>query len=516
MKMHVSDYKKKVEGCWMGKSIGGTLGAPFECRRGVFDVSFYTHDLNGEPLPNDDLDLQLVWLNVVEEFGRRTSASILGEFWLSYISPNWSEYGAGKNNLRVGLAPPLSGYVNNTNRNSCGSFIRSEIWACIAPGHPEIAVKYAYEDAIVDHSTEGVYGEIFFAAIESSAFVETDRYRLIEIGLSYIPRDSATSRAVRLVIDSYQEGISWKDVRKKLLCEFPTTFGMMVGYEDREPEDDVPFGDLGFDAPANVAITVLGWLYGEGDFGKSLCLAVNCGEDADCTAATLGAILGIINGIDGIPEEWIRPIGRTIKTISINLGDRMGFSGRKRSGIPKTIDELTDRVIHLTPFFLGSDYCDVMSTEGYTIAMSEPEQLHCRPRRINGFADFNFVEMIRQQPFGVQYEFLLFNVLVDYHDEPFVREEIPKRFTLKFDNNIRTQQWLNVKWHIPEGWRISPSSTVALSLEQYHGSIGRAEAEFEITPIGLDQSRYDLVIEIISCGRHSQGLIPIVLLTGSA
>lgn len=109
MKMHVSDYRKKVEGCWMGKSIGGTLGAPFECRRGVFDVSFYTHDLNGEPLPNDDLDLQLVWLNAVEEFGRRTNASILGEFWLSYISPNWSEYGAGKNNLRVGLAPPLSG-----------------------------------------------------------------------------------------------------------------------------------------------------------------------------------------------------------------------------------------------------------------------------------------------------------------------------------------------------------------------------------------------------------------------
>ena len=32
----------KVLGCWLGKNIGGTLGAPFEWRRQVNDVSFYT------------------------------------------------------------------------------------------------------------------------------------------------------------------------------------------------------------------------------------------------------------------------------------------------------------------------------------------------------------------------------------------------------------------------------------------------------------------------------------------
>ena len=62
-------YRDKVLGCWTGKNIGGTLGAPMEGQREIFDVSFYTQDLQGNPAPNDDLDLQLVWLKAIEENG---------------------------------------------------------------------------------------------------------------------------------------------------------------------------------------------------------------------------------------------------------------------------------------------------------------------------------------------------------------------------------------------------------------------------------------------------------------
>ena len=48
------------------------------------------------------------------------------------------------------------------------------------------------------------------------------------------------------------------------------------------------------DVSLNTAFNVLGLLAGEGDFGKSLCIAVNCGNDTDCTGATLGAPLGIL------------------------------------------------------------------------------------------------------------------------------------------------------------------------------------------------------------------------------
>lgn len=508
MVLSVKEYRDKVLGCWTGKNIGGTLGAPFECRRGVFEFDFYTQDLGGEPLPNDDLDLQLVWLNVAEKYGRFTNASILGEYWHSYIVPNWSEYGAGKNNMRMGLLPPLSGYVNNNNRDSCGAFIRSEIWACLAPGHPEIAVKYAYEDAIVDHSHEGVYAEIFFAAIQSSAFVETDMHRLIDIGLSYIPEDCGIAKAVRCVIDCRNAGLDWKEARKRLLNEVPGSFGMLTGYETREPETDVPVGRMGYDAPSNVGITILGWLYGENDFGKSLCIAAGCGEDSDCTAGTLGAILGIINGYRGIPEKWLVPIGKSIKTISVNLGDA-GIT------IPKTVDELTDRVIRLTPLFLGSDFCDTIgSANGYSVKTLEPQFLFNHPVRINSYACYRFEDELMLQPFQVKHRFILFDVVVNYYEEPYVRESEMKKFRLTIENNMRIQQWLEIKWYLPDGWQIAPSEEVSLSLEQYHGNIGRAEVEFEITPAGLNRARYDLVVEIRSNGRHSKGLIPIVLLNG--
>ncbi len=57
-------------------------------RRGVFDVSFYTQDLSGGAPPNDDLDIQLVWLNAAERYGRALTPGILAEYWTSWIVPN--------------------------------------------------------------------------------------------------------------------------------------------------------------------------------------------------------------------------------------------------------------------------------------------------------------------------------------------------------------------------------------------------------------------------------------------
>jgi ADP-ribosylglycohydrolase len=219
------EYMDKMRGCWLGKSIGGTLGAPFEPTRGAFDIDYYTVDLSSGMLPNDDLDLQLVWLNAAERFKTEVNAGILADYWMLGIVPNWAEYGVAKSNLRFGITASASGKYNNRFKDSNGAWIRSEIWACLAPGHPEIAVKYAFEDACVDHADEGVYGEIFIAAIESAAFVESDKFELIDIGLSYIPKNCACARAVRRVIELYRSGLDWKETRYQLMRDFPGSFG---------------------------------------------------------------------------------------------------------------------------------------------------------------------------------------------------------------------------------------------------------------------------------------------------
>ena len=154
-------------------------------------------------------------------------------------------------------------------------------------GTSDVAVRYALEDAMVDHSGEGVYSAIFLAAMQSAAFVESDPYKLISIGLSYIPEDCGITKGVHTVMECKEKGMDWKQARKSLFQAVPGSFGMMGGYyKGQIPEEDVPVGENGYDAPSNVGIIIIGLLYGEGDFGRSICLATNCGEDTDCTAGS--------------------------------------------------------------------------------------------------------------------------------------------------------------------------------------------------------------------------------------
>lgn len=503
MDMNIKEYKNKVRGCWLGKNVGGSLGAPFELKRGVFDADFYTHDISKGVLPNDDLDLQLVFLNAAEKYGTGLNSEILGEYWLNSIVANWSEYGAGINNLRMGLLPPFSGEYNNHNKNSCGSFIRSEIWACLTPGHPEKAVRLAYEDAIVDHAKEGVYAEIFCAAMQSAAFSECDIRNLIDIGLSYIPEKCDIAVAVNTAIECYEKGDDWKAARKKILKTVPGTFGMYEGYEDREVEEDVPLGEPGYDAPSNIGLMIIGLLYGEGDFSKSICIAANCGEDADCTAGTIGSLMGIILGADKIPSKWLEPIGDEIKTISVDLTDA-------DVKIPLTVSELTQRVCALMPVFMKEN-CDVLNENGVKLILREKDMLYSQDIKKGLFTYIKFADELQEHSLSIKKRNTILETVVDIKGGINIKDGEEKEIKLSFENLIRRQQWLNVKWHVPEEWTVYPARNTCVNIDQTHGGTSLSEKEYKIVPNGVDAGKYDILLEIRSNGRISTLFIPIIL-----
>ncbi len=339
IKLNFDEYKDKVFACWQGKNMGGTLGGPFEGVREKLNLTGFTTTPN-EPMPNDDLDLQLAWLIAVEyEGSKRLTAEKLGEYWLSLITHYSNEYGTAIWNMKSGLYPPVSGSYNNDDwKHSNGAWIRTEIWATLAPASPDVAVRLSMEDGKVDHSLgEGTYAAAFIAAIESSAFVVSDINKLIEIGLSYIPENSRVAKTVKLVKTSYEKGLDRDKVRELVL---------------KENED---IGDGWFQAPSNIGYVVLGLLYGQGDFKKSMLYAVNCGDDTDCTAATVGSIMGIIGGTKNMPKDWQDFIGDKITTCGINPNLSVKF--------PRTITELTERVVNLAPAVLIENCSDVKLTE---------------------------------------------------------------------------------------------------------------------------------------------------------
>ena len=255
-------------------------------------LTFYD-PLPSKSAPNDDLDLQLAWLKCLEDRGVDITCGDLADYWVKYLSAYpWNEYGFCRRNLGRGLRPPVSGCFENYYIDEMGSPIRSEIWACIAPGDPQLAAALAWHDAVLDHAGgEGVYGEMFWAALESAAFVLDAPKTLIAIGLNMIPIWSRISRVIRDAAWCHENNVPWDEARERILRSF--------GHHNP------------CHAPQNHGFTILGWLYGA-DFGDKLCKAVNCGYDTDCTGATLGSVLGILGGTAGIPARWREPVGEAI------------------------------------------------------------------------------------------------------------------------------------------------------------------------------------------------------------
>ncbi len=419
-------YRDKVYACWQGKNVGGTMGTPFENQPGPLNVMGYTTP-KGEPLPNDDLDLQLVWLRAMEELGpTQMSPNHLAWYWTRYIYPDWNEYGIAKNNLKMGFLPPMSGELNNVAwRHSNGAWIRSEIWACLAPGCPDIAVKYAIMDACVDHGlAEGTVAEIFTAALESVAFVETDIRAAVERALSYIPVDSRVATTIRLVMEKYDGGASWLEARQAVV-DFNADWGA-------------------FQAPGNLGFAVLGLLYGEGDFLQSLLYAINCGDDTDCTAATVGAFLGILYGTAGIPADLAEYIGDRILTMSI---DR---SADWAKIFPDTCTDLTYRVVRLMPTVMQAHHIDLVSADGETDGVLYPTGV---PTTLPTTLYLSSVdEFMAQPPYSFFVEDHGIMALVHYEDEPYIKPHGQLTVTVELRNPQYDAQWLEVQAHIPAGW----------------------------------------------------------------
>lgn len=420
IKLNEKEYLDKVQGCWIGKNIGGTIGAPFEGTQDMPVIEGYT-TRKGEPLPNDDLDLQLVWLRALRDVGPLgLDSNVLADYWLTYITPHWGEYGISKGNLFAGLLPPLSGENDNDWKNSNGAWIRSEIWACLCPGIPNLAVKYAIMDASVDHGlSEGTYAEIFTAAFESIAFFESDVRTVINKALEYVPEDSRVARSVKIVLDGYDSKVDWKDVRHRVV------------------EDNVH--DLGwFMAPANVAFVVLGLMYGEGDFKKSIIYTVGCGDDTDCTGATCGAVLGIIKGASRLPEDWKDYIGDRIITCCINA------SYTYVPNIPKSCTELTELVV--------PNMVSVMNAHGVQVEFTDADS-ECDPAEADKIYKGYAQNVFSRSPYSFEINTSAHTgVLVEYDAEPQIRAGEPFKVTLTVWNKRRDSHRIEATAILPDGW----------------------------------------------------------------
>jgi ADP-ribosylglycohydrolase len=455
-----TEFYDRVYACWLGKNIGGTLGMPFEGKTEINNISFYTKIKEGEPAANDDLDLQILWLKAMEDNNFRVDAYTLGEYWLKYVPVNWNEYGVGKTNMKAGIMPPLSGEYNNAKwKTSNGAWIRSEIWACLAPGNPMLAAQFAWNDACVDHGcSEGTFAEIFTATLESAAFVEKDRDKLIQFALSTIPAKCKVAIAVNIAVEARKSGKAWPEAREAVITATE---------------------DLGwFQAPRNVAFTIIGWLYGDNDFGKSICIAINCGDDTDCTGATLGSIFGIIYGSSIIPEKWKAPIGDGIKSVAVS-----GFE------VPATLQSLTEKTIAAQKMVAEIYNSSVKVNSGKTKVTDNAALLTMDKNELTSIWE--------RSPWQITRNTDDLSFICDYMGDPELRSGESKRIKLSVVNKSDREKFitLNIK-DVPAGYSVKglPGGSIKL------GSRERNDIDLEITSTP-DSGSAKFIVELNDSGK---------------
>jgi ADP-ribosylglycohydrolase len=340
---------------------------PYEGRPGFLTLDYY-RPVPTALAPNDDLDLQLVWLQHVKECGLAVTSQVLGQAWLDHIDAHPDEYGVALWNLRRGLRPPQTGTHNNCFGDGMGAAIRSEIWATLFPGQPATAAWYAWQDAQVDHHGDGLYAELFLAALQSQLYASRDLRAAIACGLSFLPDACRLKHGLRGVIASHAEGLDYAAARDRVMATC---------------------GSANFtDCVMNLSFIMLGLLYGEGDFERSILAAVNCGQDTDCTGATVGATLGILLGAEAIPARWRRPIGDQLV-----VGDYI-----RDLPAPATVQELVNELLALRQRFAGQD---VPVLPAPFVPPPVPAVADAHPWRLDGrpfTADGLWLRLSRQVP----------------------------------------------------------------------------------------------------------------------
>lgn len=314
----------KMLGAWLGRSAGCILGVPVEGKSRYwieawarklgqpYPLADYFKDYCSVPGthysepdgtfvkpidhigPDDDLAYTVLGLLILEQYGIDFAPEDVGEAWVKYLPLACTAEHAALENLKAGLKPPRTALKNNPYCEWIGADIRSDPWGYAAPGLPEVAAEFAWRDASISHVRNGIYGEMFFSAAIAAAFVCDSVEQVLDYGLAEIPAQSRMAKTVRQTIKWVKTDGDWSTTWDRVAKQYA---GMSVVHTLN-----------------NAALTIMALLYGEGDFEKTISLAVMGGLDTDCTGATAGSIAGAMLGARRLPKKWTKPLGDRLTT----------------------------------------------------------------------------------------------------------------------------------------------------------------------------------------------------------
>lgn len=328
-----TDLMNKIKGGWAGQVIGCTYGGPTEFRFNGTMIQNY------QPIPwndgyikswydnapglYDDIYMDLTFVEVFEKEGLDAPALSHAKAFANAEYMLWHANQAARYNILNGINPPESGYwTNNPHADDIDFQIEADFAGLMSPGMVNSATKICDKVGHIMNYGDGWYGGVYVASMYSLAFISDNVEYIVSEALKTIPEKSQFYRCINDVINWYHQypddwQSTWFEVEKRWSSDIGCPDGV--------------FRAFNIDAKINAAYIVIGLLYGDGDFGKTVDISTRCGQDSDCNPASAGGILGVVLGYDNIPDYWKMGLSevedRDFKYTTISLNDvyKMGY-----------------------------------------------------------------------------------------------------------------------------------------------------------------------------------------------
>jgi ADP-ribosylglycohydrolase len=315
----------KIHAGWLGRIAGCNLGKPVELGTywtsdrlksylelaGAYPLNDYIPLL--DPMPagyelreewrenttlgnvhgsarDDDIDYPILGLHLLERHGSALNPAHVAEAWLELLpfKQVYTAERAAYRNLVHAVALDQVASYHNPYREWIGAQIRGDIFGWTHPGDPRAAATLAYQDASLSHTENGIYGEMWAAALVSGAFVADSARDVVERSLEHVPPRSRLAEVIRDVLDQHAAGSSWDDA----LVRIQASYGHYSWVHTLN----------------NAALVVAGLLWGDGDYARTVGLTVMGGWDTDSNGATTGSVAGVLLGTAGLPARFIDPL----------------------------------------------------------------------------------------------------------------------------------------------------------------------------------------------------------------
>lgn len=298
--------KDKIKGGWAGQTIGVTFGGPYEFRfNGTFIQDYQSLEWNKTNIKDnmlnnaglyDDIYMDLTFVDILERVGLDAHVDSFSNAFANAGYTLWHANQSARYNILNGIKAPQSGdWHFNPHSDDIDFQIESDFAGLMNPGMPQSASAIADKIGHIMNYGDGWYGGVFVSNMYALAFFNNNIEQIIVQALKAIPQQSDFFKCIADVIrwhkifpnDWHQ---TWFELQKKWSSDIGCPDGV--------------FNAFNIDAKINAAYVVVGLLYGNEDFGKTIEIAARCGQDADCNPSTAGGVLGAMLGYNKIPDYW--------------------------------------------------------------------------------------------------------------------------------------------------------------------------------------------------------------------